>query len=267
MNIKLFTMIAATVCGLTFASCDDDDNISVSNLPVAIQEEFSTKYPNAQIEEWEQKYGYSVVDFRWEGFEAEAWFGADGWVMTETDIPYQSLPEAVRTSFEASQYERINTETIYVIEVESGEREIDLYYSSNGILIKDQTDQGSTDNPYLPEETPTDIEAMVKEMYPNAVIIETDRENGNIEVDIIDQNIGKEVVFNSAYEWIYTSWDIHPNALPDVVKTTVTTNYPDYMIDDVDFYETPTGNFYDVEIEKGNFEQHIRVTESGELLK
>ena len=43
--------------------------------------------------------------------------------MTETDIPYQSLPEAVRTSFEASQYanwkiedvdkvERLNTETV-----------------------------------------------------------------------------------------------------------------------------------------------------------
>ena len=104
-------------------------------------------------------------------------------------------------------------------------------------------------------------------MYPNAVIIETDRDNGNIEVDIIDQNIGKEVVFNSANEWIYTSWDVRPNALPDAVKTTVTTNYPDYMIDDVDFYETPTGNYYDIEIEKGDKDVHIKVSESGELLK
>lgn len=278
MNIKLFTMIAATVCGMSFVSCDDDDNINMSNLPGAIQEEFSTKYPNAQIEEWEQKNGYSVVDFRWDGFEAEAWFGTDGWVMTETDIPYQSLPEAVRTSFEASQYanwkiedidkvERLNTETVYVIEVESGETEYDLYYSSNGILIKDQPDQGGSDNPYLPEQTPTDIESKVKEMYPNAVIIETDRDNGNIEVDIIDQNIGKEVVFNSANEWIYTSWDVRPNALPDAVKTTVTTNYPDYMIDDADFYETPTGNYYDIEIEKGDKDVHIKVSESGELMK
>ena len=193
-------------------------------------------------------------------------------------IPYQSLPEAVRTSFEASQYanwkiedvdkvERLNTETVYVIEVESGETEYDLYYSSNGILIKDQPDQGGNDNPYLPEQTPTDIESKVKEMYPNAVIIETDRDNGNIEVDIIDQNIGKEVVFNSANEWIYTSWDVRPNALPDAVKTTVTTNYPDYMIDDADFYETPTGNYYDIEIEKGDKDVHIKVSESGELLK
>lgn len=83
MNIKLFTMIAATVCGMSFVSCDDDDNINVSNLPDAIQEEFSTKYPNAQIEEWEQKNGYSVVDFRWDGFEDRSlvwnrWLGNDG---------------------------------------------------------------------------------------------------------------------------------------------------------------------------------------------
>ena len=152
--------------------------------------------------------------------------------------------------------------------MESGERDIDLYYTSSGILIKDQTDPGTTDNnPYLPEQTPTDIESMVKEMYPNAVIIETDRDNGNIEVDIIDQNIVKEVVFNSANEWIYTSWDIHPNLLPDVIKATLTASYADYRIDDADFYETPTGNYYMVEVEKGNREQHVRIAENGEILQ
>ncbi len=152
--------------------------------------------------------------------------------------------------------------------MESGERDIDLYYTSSGILIKDQTDPGTTDNnPYLPEQTPTDIESMVKEMYPNAVIIETDRDNGNIEVDIIDQNIGKEVVFNSASEWIYTSWDIHPNLLPDVIKATLTASYSDYRVDDADFYETPTGNYYMVEVEKGNREQYVRIAENGEILQ
>ena len=28
MNIKLFTMIAATVCGMSFVSCDDDNQVS-----------------------------------------------------------------------------------------------------------------------------------------------------------------------------------------------------------------------------------------------
>lgn len=277
MNIKLFTVIAAVVCGMGFVSCDDDDNINMSDLPTAIQKEFSAMYPNAQVEEWEQKNGYSVVEFRLDGFESEAWFGTNGWVMTETDIPYQSLPEAVRTSFEASQYanwkiedvdkmDRVNTETVYVIEIERGKTEYDLHYLSNGILIKAQLEDGN-DNPYLPEQIPAGIESKVKAMYPNAVIIEMDRDNGNIEVDIIDQNIGKEVVFNSANEWIYTSWEIRPNTLPYVVKAVITTNYPDYEIDDVDFYETPAGNYYDIEVEKGDKDLHVKVSERGEILK
>ena len=40
MNIKLFTVIAAVVCGMGFVSCDDDDNINMSDLPTAIQKEF-----------------------------------------------------------------------------------------------------------------------------------------------------------------------------------------------------------------------------------
>lgn len=279
MNIKLFTMIAATVCGMSFVSCDDDDNINVSNLPGAIQKEFSTKYPNAQIEEWEQKNGYSVVDFRWDGFEAEAWFGANGWVMTETDIPYQALPEAVKTSFEASRYanwkiedidkvERIHTETIYVIEVESGDADFDLYYSSNGILIKDLPDQEDTDNPYLPEQSPSELLSKIKKMYPNAVVVDIDKEDdGVIEIDIIDNNIGKEVLFSMSNEWLYTSWDVNPMILPTVVKAAITMNYPDFEIDDVEFYETPTGNYYDIEIEKGDKDVHIKVSESGGLMK
>lgn len=279
MNIKLFTMIAATVCSTCFVSCDNDDSIKVSNLPVEIQKEFSTKYPNALIEEWEQKNGYSVVDFRWDGFEAEAWFGANGWVMTETDIPYQALPEAVKTSFEASRYanwkiedidkvERIHTETIYVIEVESGDADFDLYYSSNGILIKDLQDQEDTDNPYLPEQSPSELLSKIKKMYPNAVVVDIDKEDdGVIEIDIIDNNIGKEVLFSMSNEWLYTSWDVNPMILPTVVKAAITMNYPDFEIDDVEFYETPTGNYYDIEIEKGDKDVHIKVSESGGLMK
>lgn len=278
MNAKLFMMIAAAACGMGFASCDDDDYINLSDLPAAIQEEFSTRYPAAQIEEWEIKNGYTKVDFRSDGYEAEAWFGTNGWVMTETDIPYQALPAPVRTSFETSDYadwhiedidmvDRINSQTVYVIEVERGNMEFNLHYSKDGILIKDQQNQGG-DNSYLPGgQTPADIESKVKEMYPNAVIIEVENINGNIEVDIIHENIGKEVVFTSAGEWIYTSWDIRLGELPDIIRTAVNNSYPNCRIDDVDFYQTPTGNYYDVEIEMNDRDQHIRVSESGEILK
>ena len=46
MNIKLFTVIAAVVCGMGFVSCDDDDNINMSDLPTAIQKEFLAMWRN-----------------------------------------------------------------------------------------------------------------------------------------------------------------------------------------------------------------------------
>ena len=53
---------------------------------------------------WETKSGYYVADF-YDGYEASAWFTQDGkWQMTETDIPYNALPQAVKMSFENSEY-------------------------------------------------------------------------------------------------------------------------------------------------------------------
>lgn len=68
-------------------------------------------------------------------------------IQTESDIPFESLPEAVKTSFNASEYarwrkedvdkvERADMETIYVIEVEQGNQEMDLYYTEDGNLFK-----------------------------------------------------------------------------------------------------------------------------------
>ena len=70
--------------------------------------------------------------------------------MTESDSPYEELPEPVRTAFEASEYadwfiedidkvEREGTATLYVIELEArdGQRtETDLDYLEDGTLVK-----------------------------------------------------------------------------------------------------------------------------------
>ena len=71
-------------------SCDNDDDDSIA-VPAALQEAFSSKYPNVKNLKWETKAGYYVADF-YDGYEASAWFTTDGnWHMTETDIPYTCL--------------------------------------------------------------------------------------------------------------------------------------------------------------------------------
>lgn len=106
---------------------------------------------------------FSLAEARAAGAaELSAWFDNGGaWYMTETDIPFAALPEAVQTAFNGSEYaaapwqvddvdklEREGVETIYVVEVEKRENgnktEVDLYYAPDGVLVKKIADAAPT---------------------------------------------------------------------------------------------------------------------------
>lgn len=161
MKLKIFTLLLALGAAWSLQSCDNNDDDSI-NVPAQLQNAFSEKYPNVANVRWESKAGYYVADFH-DGYEASAWFTPNGeWQMTETDIPYDALPQAVKTTFDASEYkkwlvddvdklERKGFETIYVIEVEKQNEERDLYYSEKGDLIKTVVDlDDDRDEQYLP---------------------------------------------------------------------------------------------------------------------
>ena len=159
MKLRIYTLLIAFCAAWSLHSCDNDDDDSIA-VPAALQEAFSSKYPNVKNVKWETKAGYYVADF-YDGYEASAWFTTDGnWHMTETDIPYTALPDPVKSAFETSEYktwkkddvdklERQGIETVYVIEVENQNQEIDLYYSADGVLIKSIADTDD-ENSHLP---------------------------------------------------------------------------------------------------------------------
>lgn len=280
MRRKIFFLLTAFL-SLAFLSCNDDDESNWDSVPVEVRDAFNGKYPSAKNVEWESKGNYKVADFIYNSMETSAWFDSKGiWYMTETDLPFNSLPQAVKDAFESSEYstwriddidmlERKDSEVLYIIEVEQQNKEVDLYYSAEGILIKTVAD--SNDNDYenhIPQVTPTDIEAFIKEKYPQSRIIEIEYEKGLIEVDIIHDNKGKEVVFDTENQWLYTSWDVRVSTLPQAVANIVNTSpYEGYRIDDAEFVETEQGNYYLLELEKGNNEINIKVDENGTVLK
>ena len=160
MKLKIYTLLLALSVTWSLQSCDNDDDGSIA-VPAELQSAFSSKFPNAANVKWETKSGYYVADF-YDGYEASAWFTQDGkWQMTETDIPYNALPQAVKMSFENSEYaswkrddidklERTGVETVFVIEVEKQNQEVDLYYSADGTLIKSIVDTDDDNNEHLP---------------------------------------------------------------------------------------------------------------------
>lgn len=274
MKTKL-SVLALAMCGmLAFTSCDDDDN---NYLPdQTITKAFDEKYPDAGKVEWETKGGYEVAEFHVSGNETEAWFDNKGnWVMTKTEINFGLLPEAVRKSLKSSEYkdwkstdfdklERSNAATVYVIEVEQGEQEFDLYYTEDGILLKAVPDDDN-DN-FQPTVVPQAITDAINEMYPGATVLEFDSEKTGFEVDILHNNIYKDVYFNTGNEWLYTEWDIKEVNLPAIIMNAYkASDYKDYRIDDIDVIENPTGISYVLELEKGNDEVKMTISSEGKI--
>ena len=140
-------LLALLLSGYTLQSCNnDDDNLNSGNA--AVENAFVAKYAGAAGVDWETKGAYYVVDFWLNNQEMEAWFGQSGeWYYTETDMVFDQLPEAVKTAFNQSEYsgwhiddidmvERNGMEVVYVLEVEQGNQEYDLYFTADGTLVK-----------------------------------------------------------------------------------------------------------------------------------
>lgn len=274
MKTKL-SVVALAMCSLlTFSSCDNDDDNNY--LPdQTVTKAFDEKYPNAGKVEWETKNGYEVADFHLSGNDTEAWFDNKGnWLMTKTEINFGLLPEPVRLSLNSSEYknwnkkdfdklERSNTATVYVIEVEQGEQEFDLYYTENGTLLKAVPDD---DNNFQPVVIPQAIKDAINEMYAGATIVEFDQEKNGFEVDILHNNIYKDVYFNSENQWIYTEWDIKIADVPTIVMNALkVSEYKDYKIDDIDLIEKPAGIFYLFELEQGEREIDLTISAEGNI--
>ena len=112
MKLKMY--LALLVMGmLSLQSCsDDDDDLPSSKVPEAVRTAFDSSFSNTANLSWETKTvsqeQYYKAEFNNKsdnGYKTEAWYKADGsWHMTETEMPYSAIPQAVRTSFESSEY-------------------------------------------------------------------------------------------------------------------------------------------------------------------
>lgn len=102
-----------------------------------------------------------------------------------------------------------------------------------------------------PNSKDAEIRKQIETMYKNAVILEIEYENGNIEVEIIHNQKEKDVTFNNAGEWQSTKYDILKLELPDKIKTVIkNSKYSSYNIDDIEAIETPSKSIYEIELDK-----------------
>ena len=95
--MKLGWILMTLASAVALVGCDKNDD--AVQVPAQVETAFHAMYPNATDVRWSGRSGYMVADFRESGVANSAWFDhSGGWHMTDTDIPYQALPEAVKTS-------------------------------------------------------------------------------------------------------------------------------------------------------------------------
>lgn len=279
--MKKTILLLAVAGALALQSCEN--NKKGVNVNAEVKEAFTARYPGAKEVRWNTRNTYSVADFKDNGTNASAWFDGSGtWYMTETDIPYTALPQAVQASFKASEYgawrvddvdriERQGAETVYVIEAEQGASEADLYYTPDGVLVKTLFDMDNDHDyeDFIPSQLPEAIRAFLDSRYPGWQLIEVDHEKGQTEVEIVQERTAREAVFNAAGQWVSTTSDIRRSEVPQaVLQAIAASSYSGYEIDDIELVETPTGTWYVVELEDeiNDREVRLRIDAGGTIL-
>ena len=196
----------------------------------------------------------------------QAWFDAAGkWYMTEEDVPYALLPQAVCTAFESGEYAawhvddadkltREGLETVYVLEVEQRDAEYELVYSEDGVLLRAVPDaDGDRDHgDMLPQELPQAVK----------------REKGGLEVEIIDGRTPREVYFGAGDAWLRTKTEVRRSEVPAaVMQAFQTSQYAGWEIDDIDHYDSPERQWYLFELEdpQSDREAELRIQADGTI--
>ena len=293
-NLKLIVSGCLLSLLVITASCNKQGGGDVFNdeLKKELEAALYDRYPDARDITWSERGGYYVADFTaalvrssMDAVRYSAWFdGGCGWHMTETDIPFDMLPEAVRTAFAAGEYAewriddvdmllRNGVETIYVIEVEGTtedgvRQEVDLYYSEDGILVKTVVDAGDDYDydDYIPDSPAQGIFAFIEANYPDARIVDIDVEDGMTEVEIIDGRVCRELLFDRSENWLYTKTELWPGDVPqEIMSVFESSEYGDFRIDDVDHYLTPDDEFYRFDLEGPGDDIEVDVRADGSV--
>lgn len=271
----VYTLLFLSILFLACDKKDDNDSIRVS---AEFSNALKTLYPDATHIEWEKKGQYTVADFRLSNTEYSVWFSANAeWLLAESDINYASLPVPVQTAFRNGEYatwkiddtdlvERPQREKLYRIEAEKGEQEVDLFYLADGTLVKKLTGSGDHNEDLLPAQLPAKIRDYILNNYPQAKIIDAEVSNGITEVEILDNNRIKEVLFDYSDEWVSTTWEVALAEVPQIVKNAAMTAYPGYVVDDAKFIENKQGTCYLLELESVGKEVKVRIDENGTIL-
>lgn len=249
---------------ITFAACSDDNDNQGSNggntpdnLPKPVATSFNRQFPNAINVKWTEKKNHYVATFdlkknktRAETTAAtnEAWYTKEGKCnLSEQEITVENLKSQYAevwdtyslTSYAKDGYkiddidllkrnlsDSGEAEIIVKIEVEKGETEYDLYFTAEGILVKEVPDEDKDDKDDDNLPCPQELVTFIAQNYKDAIIVDFEEETNDktkeaeYEVEILRPakisdmsiNIEYELLFNKDYKFLGSEIDLDDKA-------------------------------------------------------
>lgn len=306
---NLFFALFCSTC--LFTACSDDDDEAVNNdnaqqnVPADVLNSFQKMYGNVKDVAWEKVSNYHVAHFnapisRGRDYTSSAWFTQDGThCQSDEEVDFIRLPKAVQDGFNAykqltyANWEvddcekvlREGMEMIYVIEIESGDQEREISVSEQGDILKDVVDTDDDEyNNILPVIVPNELKTALQALYPDTysqlTILEIENDGNEIEVDIKESNMHKEVKFTRSYQWVSTEYDVTMTQAISLMKPEVAnkliafakSNGIDLMSPaiqqaiEIEVKETAAqGRIFEIEVELGGQEIKLIVDEEGRI--
>lgn len=267
---KLFPIFILSL--LAFVGCSDDDDKSIP-LDESVVQFVESKYPGSKIRHSEyDDNGLIEVEIVHDARIKDVYFNTKNeWVYTSWDVKLTELPAVVKNAVVAAYPEftiddvdfvERGDEAFYEVELDKRGADIFVYVTPEGEILESSGG--------VPGGKPVVTDAMrafIDEKYPGAVIEDFGyNANGLFEIDILHENVEKDVYFDADGNWVETSWDVAESYLPDAVNQALAKAYPEYIVDDADYVERPEIIYYEIELQKGSVEIVVYVTPEGEVL-
>jgi hypothetical protein len=121
-----------------------------NNIPTEVSSALKEKYPYVKSSEveWNKEGSNYEAQFMNKGIKYEVVIEESGnWVATETEMSKSELPDKVKEGLKNSEYnnwdvkevekrESPEAKTQYIIEVDKGQQDFDVYFDQNGKILK-----------------------------------------------------------------------------------------------------------------------------------
>ncbi|NRR90275.1 PepSY-like domain-containing protein [Winogradskyella undariae] len=143
--MKRFPLIVMIAVTLGFTSCsDDDDDLSISQVPSEINVAFDAEFPNATDVEYETYGDQYIVEFEIGNVDYEALYNNDGsLVKYKYDILISEVPESITTTIATDYNNRtiddaeilvIDDVNYYLIELNNTPTDDHIVFNEDGTV-------------------------------------------------------------------------------------------------------------------------------------